>query len=635
MLQKIHQHTRGWLAGIIITLVAITFVFWGISNYQHGQVDTTLVEVNGESITLPEFKSAYEQMRQQVFARMGKDFQFTEKFDKQFKKQVLDNVIGEKVLAQAASSMGFYVPMSQAEQVLTQIPAFQENGAFSRQRFLQVLMNLSLSERQFLEKLRTDLLIDQVRSGIINSAFVLPNEVNDVIKLTQQTRNIRYLLITRDRFAKEITISDNDIKKYYQAHQEEFKTPEKISVEYLELSLPQLQQNIQLNEQQLSDFYKAHQSNFKTPGEWQVAHILVKVPSDATVKQVQAAKEKSAKITSELSKGADFSTLAKKYSEDVLTANKGGELPWIKTGTLDPQFENAMMVLKKGEISKPVKTKYGFDIIKLLDQKPSQQISFKDAKQRIEGLLKQQQAQQQFAEASEQLANLTYSNPDSLKIASTTLKLPIQETGLFTREVGKEGILANQKVVNTAFSDDVLLQGNNSEVIQLDNLTLLVIRVKKHEPSALMAIDKVQDKIRGILQGQQEQVKASELGEKLQKVLQSGKNADLPEKQYNLTWTTANALNRNQNNFDPAIVSAAFALPQLSNIPSVKLVPAEKGYAIVSLERVVPADLKTVTDEQRKGYQQQLQRAMGESSYDLYAKSLMQRAKIKYKSADF
>lgn len=634
MLQSIRDRAQGFLAWIVVALIVITFGMWGIHSYLIGAhtPDNVAAKVNGQEIPYTALTAAYERLRQQQQMQMGADFSLSQSAEAQLKNRALNQLIVSTVLTQAAVKAGYRVTDDQVNEALLRVPAFQINGQFSRERFQEVLSTVLYSEQQFIADMRAEMLVNQVQGGYVDSAFALPPEVNNAIRLVNQKRDISYLIVPTTHFTNNIQVNDSDIKNYYQQNQGNFQAPEQVSVDYLELSLPAIKAAMHFDQTKLQQYYEDNIDNYMTPARWHVAHILAKVPPNATPQQVAAAQTKINNIASLLAKGADFAQLSRSESDDIVSAKQGGVLDWFSQGSLDPAFEKAVANLQSvGDISSPVRTQYGFSIIKLLGVEKPQTEPFSQAQQQVQNALAQQQAEQIFADASDKLSNLTYANPDSLVVASKALNLPIQSTGWFAREGDKQGITSNSRFVAAAFSNDVLAQGNNSDAITIDPNTVVVLRVHQHKPASLMPFGEVQPLIRNKLIAQLAQQKAQDLGQTLITALQ--KNTSTPTQlatQYNLPWQSDKDAGRYDSRVDVAILNEAFRMPRpnANNLSITGLQLPSGDYAVIVLNGVTDGPAPAVGNVEQRVFQEEIENTLGHIDYELYVRDFMDKAKI-------
>jgi peptidyl-prolyl cis-trans isomerase D len=633
MLQSIRDKSQGWLAWTIVILLCIAFGTWGVHSYLEGGINNNeAAKVNGQEIPATVLNSAYERLRQQRQMQMGADFSLSPSAEASLKQQALQQLIMSNILTHAAISNGFRVTDDQVSEALLRIPAFQIDGQFSRDRFQEILGSLLYNENQFLDDMRAQMLVNQMQGGFVNSEFALPNEVNTAIKLVNQKRDISYLIVPNSRFTKEIQVKDADIRQYYQQHQAEFQSPEQVSVNYLMLSLPAIKAGLHFDQTKLQQYYEDNIDSYMSPQKWHVTHILAKVPAQATAEQIAAAQTKINNIAKQITAGKDFSELAHEYSDDTVSAAKGGELDWYTQGTFDPAFEKAVTNLKNvGDVTAPVKTRYGYSIIKLLAIQKPQAIPFAQAQAQVQSALAQQQAEQIFADANDKLSNLTYANPNTLDIAAKALGLPIQSSNLFSRDGDKSGITANPKVIAAAFSSDVLLQNNNSDVITIDPNMSLVLRIKRHKAAALMPFDEVQALIKDKLAAQFAKQKAKELGQQILIALQDNPaSANAIANQYSLNWQTDNNAGRYDSRVDAAILHQAFAIPRpVNNKPSLAGFDLPSGdYSIISLNGVTDGAIPPAGNIQLRVFQEEIENTLGHIDYELYVRNLLNHAKI-------
>jgi len=621
MLQNIRDKSTGMLAWIIVILLIATFALWGIHNYMtSAKMNDLAASVDHQSITQAQVNAAYQRLRQQSQLQLGADFSLTPSAEAAMKRQALNQLVVTRVLINAAQKSGYRVTTDQVNEALLQIPAFQVNGQFSAGRFHDILNGLLYTQTQFLEDMRSSMLINQVQGGYVNSAFVLPREVDQAIRLINQKRDFDYVVIPATRFSNGIKISPEEINQYYQSHQSQFQSPEQVSIEYVKLSLDNIKNKLHFDRTKLMQYYENNLQTFTEPVQWHVTTILIK--SD---------KAKADDVYQQLKTGKNFAELAKKYSEDTLTASKGGELAWFKAGTLDPVFEKTAAQLQQvGDFSTPVKTGYGYSIIKLLGQKKAEVKPFEAVRSQVESALTQQQAEQIFSDEADKLSSLTYANPTSLDIAAKTLNLNIESTGLFDKKGTKEGVTSNRKVLQAAFSNDVLQQGNNSDLLQLDPNTLVILRVKTHKPAAVLPLADVANTIQAQLTHQKAQDDAQQFGQKLM-TESHDKNLSLPKLAsiYRLSLQQERSASRFDPKIDTAILTKAFETNTLTG-----MVLSSGDYAVVMTTAIHEGVINKDDAAQQRIFQEQIESSYGHAEYQLYVQDLMKRAKIKINPAE-
>lgn len=632
MLQSIRDRLQGWIAGAIIVILCAVFALWGIRNYlgTNAQSDVAAT-VNGFSIHLNDLNSEYQQIQQQQ-AQMGANYVVDSATELKLKEYALNDLILRHILAEAATKAGYRIIPGEVAEAILSIPRFLVNGMFSREQFDQYLAENNITEQQFLTKLQARMLISQVTSGYVDSAFSLPSDIDTAIKLVNQKRDFGYIIVPASQFTKSVMITPAQAQDYYNSHTANFISPEQVSIQYVELSASQMADKLRFTDSQLNQYYQDNLANFTKPQRWHIAVILAQVPNGATPDVVANVKTKIDNIYQQVVSGGNFAQLAKQDSDDASSADNGGVLDWFSAGSLDPALETATAGLKQvGDVSQPVQVKNGFVIIKLIGVQPAQVQSFVDVKAQVQKALAQQQAAQAFSDATDKLSNITYSNPTSLEEAAKDLGLTINSTGLFSRQGGKDSITANPKVIDAAFSSDVL-QGNNSDVISLDPNTAIVLRVTQHVSAATQPFSAVSAQVNQQLTLQLASQKAQAYGQGLVQAIQQGKKPDEVAKQANLKWTQMSNVGRFDMKAPPALLFELFRMPRPTskNPLSVDGMAMPNGdYAVLALSAVTDGSFSPNQQAvQERIYREELENSYGQLDYSLYMKGLVNKSKI-------
>jgi peptidyl-prolyl cis-trans isomerase D len=628
MLQGMREGAGKWLVWVIIMLLVVCLGLWGISSYFMGGSSATppVAKVNGDNITQGELLTAYNRLQQtqpKLFTAPGAS--------SKIKQDILKSLITQQVLYQAAQSAGFAFSDAQVNAFILQIPAFQQNGVFSQERFNVLLGRLNYTSAQFVQNIEQTMMIDQVRNGIAASALMLPFEADQFATLFAQKRDMGFMLIPASKFLSKVKVSNQAIKTYYQQHQNDFKTPEQVSVSYVEITPKSIENSIKPTTKDLIGYYENNLANFTTPARWHVAHILLQVPANANAKQLAADKATLEKIRAQAVKGTDFSNLAKQHSQDIITANEGGVMPWFSAGNLGPVFENTVAALKPGELSQPVQTRYGMELIKLLAVEKQKVKPYNAVANKIKVTYVSEQAHKIMADKQDQLTNSTFEDPGSLAPAAKKLKLTVQTSPLFTRKGEAKGLLAQPNIIVTAFSDDVLVQGNNSEVITLSDGGLLVLRVSKHVPAAEIALATVSKQISSTLAQQQAKDDAAALGKVLLPQLTSNTAAATVALKHGLTWVSKLNVARGQKGIEPQIVAQAFntAAPSANQALSVSSVLLSSGdTALVGVSKVVTPAVSATPAGLHKILAEQLSQLFAGAQYRSYTARQTDKANV-------
>ena len=622
MLQNIRDNSQGWIAKTIIGIIVALMAFTGIEAIfqASGNNKQDVAKVNGEEITQTELSQAVDMQRRQLMQQLGKDFDASLLDEKLLRDAALKGLIDRKLLLQGAADSKFGFSEAALDQVILQTPEFQVDGKFNAERFDQVVRQLGYSRMQFRQMLTQEMLIGQVRAGIAGSGFVTDAEVLAFARLEKQTRDFATVNIKADPAAVKLT--DDEVKAYYDQHAKEFMTPDQVVIDYLELKKSSFFDQVSVKDDELQAAYEKETANLAE--QRRAAHILIEVNDKVTEAQ---AKAKIEDIQARLAKGEKFEALAKEFSQDPGSANNGGDLGFAGPGVYDPDFETALYGLKQDQVSAPVRTTFGWHLIKLLGVEAPEVPSFASLKDKLTRELKAQQVEQRFVEATKQLEDAAFEASDLAQPASD-LKLTVHTSAPFGRE-GGEGVAANRAVVTAAFSPEVLDEGANSSAIELDPETIIVLRAKEHLKPAQLPLENVAAAIRTQMTKERASAAAKAHADELIASLRDGKTA-LDQPVDGQAWKVTEAATRGQDSIDPAVLQALFRMPKpaAKDKPTFTTVTLRDGsLMIVRLNGVNEA--AAPTDEEKAQYRRFLASRIGQQDFAAYRKQLETQADIK------
>ena len=616
MLQNIRENSQGWIAktiiGIIVMLLALTgfeAIFNAASNNQNA------AEVNGEEISRYDLDQAMNMQRRQLAQQLGQDFDASLLDDRLLRDSALGSLIDRMLLLQSAKNANFAFSSEALDQLILQTPEFQVDGAFSAARFDQVIQQMGYSRLQFRQLLEQEMLIGQLRAGISGTGFVTDQQVDNFARLEMQTRDFATLTLPAQQEA--IEVGDEQIKEYYEANADRFRTPEQVIVEYVELKKESFFDQVEVSDEELQELYQKQIANLAE--QRRAAHILIETGGELSDDE---AKAKIDEIATRVKNGDDFAAVAKEASQDPGSANEGGDLGFAGPGVYDPAFEDALYALNEGEVSAPVKSEFGWHIIKLLGVQSPEVPAFESMKPELIRELKTQQVEQRFVETSKQLEDSAFEASDLAQPAQE-LGLMVQTTEAFGRD-GGEGITANRQVIQAAFSDEVLVDGANSSVIELDPDTSIALRVKEHLKPAAIPLADVREDIVQQLQRSLAAEAARAKGEQLLADLRKGQQPDDGQ------WQAVEAATRSQEGVAPALLQAVFRMPrpEQQDKPSYSGVALSNGdYAVVRLNGVNEPEA-ALTDEEKLNYRRFLASRVGQQDFAAFRQKLQAEAEI-------
>ena len=620
MLQNIRDNSQGWIAktiiGVIVALMALTG-FDAI--FQATTHKNEAAKVNGDEISQNELSQAVDMQRRQLMQQLGKDFDASLLDEKMLRESALKGLIDRKLLLQGAEQAKFSFSEAALDQVILQTPEFQVDGKFSSERFDQVIRQLGYSRMQFRQMLAQEMLIGQLRAGVAGSGFVTDAEVLAFARLEKQTRDFATLNVKADPAAVKLT--DDEVKAYYDEHAKEFMTPDQVIIDYVELKKSSFFDQVAVKDEDLQAAYQKEIANLSE--QRRAAHILIEVNDKTSEAQ---AKAKIEEVQARLAKGEKFEALAKEFSQDPGSANNGGDLGYAGPGVYDPAFEKALYALSKDQVSDPIRTDFGYHLIKLLGVEAPEVPTLASLKDKLTRELKAAQVEQRFVEATKQLEDSAFEASDLAQPAAD-LKLTVHTSKPFGRE-GGEGVAANRAVVTAAFSPEVIDEGANSTAIELDPETVIVLRSKEHLKPAQLPLESVNAAIRTQLTKEHASAEAKTRAEKLIADLRDGK-APLDKAVDGQNWKTTEAATRGQEGVDPAVLQALFRMPKpaAKDKPTFSSVTLPDGsLMIVRLNGVNEA--AAPTDEEKAQYRRFLASREGQQDFAAYRKQLEAEAKI-------
>lgn len=634
MLQVIRDRAQGFFAWLIVGMITVPFALWGVNEYFQPSHNQAVAEVNGLELSQNEFQNNVQMQKRNLRNRF-QNIDMT-LMEAQIKQNTLSQMIEEELLVQTAMKQGFRVSNELLATHIRDFPSFQQNGQFSAEMYQQALQSQGMTPTGFEGQIRRVLLTDQLREGVSRSVFVTTAEQQNTQRLEEQQRLISYLMIPSSRFTDKITVSDANIEKYYQEHTAQYMISEKVSVEYVELEANKLAANKPIEETLLKQRYEERKASYTTPAQWHARHILFEVAKDAKPEASDAALKQAKEVSAKIQAGANFEAMAKEFSKDLSNAKNGGDLGWFGAGQMVKPFEDAIKAMKVKTVSEPIKTEFGYHLIQLLEEKPMVVRSFDEVHAELLSALQKEQAETEFYAQVEQFGNLAFENQNSLDTLLKTMKLEKKSTGLFDRKgVEKDPILSVPKVLEVAFSDSVLKEGYNSEVVELGTQHVLVLRLKDHEVAKPKALADVKEDIRKTIKQEKAKVEASALGKKLLEALQKSGDADAIAKQYELKWADSQWIKRHDPAFKPAeLAQEAFKLgrPEAKSALYQGLEMAIEGnYAILALLSVKEPDT-TVKDKKadpQNRVKMQQQMAVGDNEVKQMLANLKAQAQIR------
>lgn len=497
MLQAFRTHKR-WMMFIAMIFIIPSFVVTGIYSYNRmSDSENDLATVGDTSITMMDFDNAKRQYLDNFRRQMGQSFKPNMLDTAEARASILAALISDRAISLEIASEYMNVGEADAINLVKQAPAFQRDGKFSTEAYQQFLNSMGKSDEQFVLELRRDLTRQMLLSAVSQTTQASNTVAQRIHDLLTEERTIRTFEIKPTAFLKSVSVTDAEAQSYYDQNKSLFAVPESVDIEYVVLS-PESYKNIKASEDDIKTFYEQNLQRFSTPEERRASHILIAVNNEKT--DADAKKEADEIFKQLQADPSKFAQLAKSKSADPGSARQGGDLGFFQKGMMVPEFDNAVFSGKKGDLVAPVKTQFGYHIIKIVDVKAAQAKPLKEVRGEIEALYQQQAAIRAFAEDAENFSNMVYEQSESLQPVAERFGLKIQTVKNVTRDF--EDQLINPNVIEALYGFDVLEDKRNSNAIEVASNTLLSARVTAHHKQTVKTFDEVKGDIVATLKNQ-------------------------------------------------------------------------------------------------------------------------------------
>jgi peptidyl-prolyl cis-trans isomerase D len=626
MLRLFRESFGRYVTIAILGLIAITFVFFGID---FSITSTSFAaKVNGESISITEFErelQTAQRQYQQLYAE-----EFTDDIRRALRQSVVDRLVMREVMLQRARDTGFRVSDERLIDSVRDVTAFQVAGEFSPDVYRSLLAGQGLTPTLFESMQRADLTLLELQNGLDESSFATPVELRRTIELLYERRETAYALFAAADFLDGVEVSDDAVAEYYAENGREFMTEEAVDLEAVELELASIAATIDVGEEELREAYEEQSALFASSEERRVSHILIEVEGEDDV----AAEAEAARTLERLEAGEDFVTLAAEVSDDAGTRNTGGDLGWIARGVLSGPFEDALFAMELGAIEGPVETEFGYHILRLEEARAGEQRPFEDVQDELRDEIASQSAFELFYDTARELDQRAFEERDDLATVAMELDLPLVTIEALTRANAEDHFANPAPIVAVAFDEDAIETGESSDLIELSDERVAVIRVARHYPPEPETLEAVSEEIRARLALLQAQELAAGAAAAFLEALgddEIERAAELAEA-HGGSWNERRWIDRRSADVPPNVVSLVFAQPKpaAGGRPAVQRTPLTSGdEAVALLFAVEPGDPANLPVEERERGQQDLADFATEIELGAYAAEARRRAKVR------
>ena len=604
MLDKIRTFAQYRIVKFLFAIfLIIPFGLFGIDYYFRTPLGGDTVATVGDlRVSQQDFDTALRQQQETLAAQFGRNFDQSIMENPELRRSVLDRVINERLVSQGARRAGVAIDDKALADRIANEPAFQEDGKFSRERYEAIARAQGYSVVGLDELLRDEMRLSRYRDAIVRTAIVPRATLEGFIRLSEQSREVSMVAIGPEAFLAAVKPTEEQLKAYYDARAKEFAVPEQVRVEYVELSLDALAARTPADPEEVKKFYEANKSRFVQREERRASHILLTVKPDATEAEKKAVEEKAKALADEVRrKPASFAEVAKKQSQDPGSAVQGGDLGFFARGAMVKPFEEAAFGAKKDEIVGPVKSDFGWHVIRVTDIRPEKGKSLAEATPEIEAELKKGIAARRYTEVAEGLTNIVYEQSTSLKPASDAFGLAVQQSGWIPRGGAAPGVLNNPKLLAEIFSDNAIKAKRNTAAIEVAPSVMVAARVVEHKAADQRPFDTVRASIEQRFKREEAVKLAVADGEAKLKAVIEGKDAGLK-------WPAPLAVSRQKpGGLPPQVLDKVFRA-DAKQLPAVVGVATPMGYSLVKVTKVIEVD--KIDDDKRKALAEQLKQTL-------------------------
>jgi len=577
MLGSIKEKTKGWVAYLIVGLITIPFALFGINEYFTGASNVVVASINDNDITQEEFLSEFQPQQRRLQQNLAE--KYDSEFDTVLKQSVLNQMIDRRLLDNLAERLSYATTKGELNAIISMNDLFLEDGKFSIDRYKQLLRLNGYTTKQYEEIKAKELTQNQIKYNLLDSAFVVPSQLERLKSLNDQQRQFNYIVLNANDYTEKVKVEEKSVKDYYSNQKESFFAPEQVKIEFVELTLDGVAKDVEVNDDELFNFYEDEKARFSTEEQRKAQHILLEDETTAN------------KVYDLITQGADFAKLAGEYSQDPGSKDNGGDLGFFTKGVMMPEFENQVFSMAVDELSAPIKTEFGHHIIKLTAIKAGTEKDFNSVKTEVTELYTKAEAQKSLYKLTEQLENLAYEA--SLEEISDQMGLKRQTSEFFARNTQT----LNQKIVSAAFSNEVLNKGENSTVIELSDEKLMVLRLVKKIPQRQKTFDEVKGEINTHLGSLLAKTFIDNIAKQIVKDLNDNNQEAVKAlmTKNNLKWQNVGWVGRDSNKADTAIINKVFALPKPGKSNSYSAQSLSKRSSVVlDLSAVKIEDSKTL-----------------------------------------
>lgn len=620
MLQDIRDNSQGIIAKIIVIAVVVSLSIFGIDAIVGGfSGEPSVATVNGTDITEREFERGVQIRRQELLQEMDRPDPALLNEGK-INREVLDNLVDRTLLYQDAQERGLDLSDAEIDQLITSVPQFQVDGQFNQERFIGFVRNQGMGVQEFRQALRRNYLIGQVQNVLTAGAFTSPDAAQNLLALQQQSRSFATLPLDPSLVAEQVSVSDDEVESFYTKNSSQFMRPETVDVAWIELNRSEMKDVVNIPEEKVRELYQQRIKLISAQEERKAAHILL-IPESGD----EVADERIAEVEAAL-QDEDFAAIAERLSDDPGSAREGGDLGYATRESYDQAFAEALFSMEsEGNVVGPVESSYGVHFIKLLDVRTKDKPSYEELQASLRDELARARANELYNERRERLADIAFSAFD-LKEPAAEVNAEIKRTEGITQKTAPEPF-DHPGLIRQIFSEDVLQEGNNTELVEVSDGQAVVARVIDHTPQQKLPLAEVKDEIRQTLRTRKIQEALNEKAREWIVALKEGAEPETVAAEAGAEWGEYSDVQRGSEVVPASVLAEAFRLPHPEGGSSYGRANTESGVTLIRLNSVNTPSVDQ-SEPVLAAVDTFLERQQGNQASRLYLEALREQAEI-------
>ena len=611
MLQTIRENSQGLVAKVIIGFIIAIMALFGVESIMNGFItNPTVAEVNGEEITEPELQTSV----QNLIASVGGNL---ESLDEDLIRQVaLNQIIEDRLLRQSSKEAGLIISSDAIDLQIISNPQFQVGGVFNSDLAVRTMATQGFTVAGYRQALADQMVVGQIANAYASSGFVTQSEMERIAALSSQTRDFRFVSVTLGNRTGGEAIPAEQVESYYQNNQSQFMVEEEVAIDYVVLDKAAIFSEVQVSEADVLARYEEERAASSSTTQRRASHILLEIGTGETEEGVIS---EAAALKARLDQGEDFGAIALAASADTVSAEQGGDIGYSDGSAFPAGIEQALLSMEVGQVSDPVVTEFGVHLVKLTEFDVNEYPALEESAERIRRDLSSAEVDEIYFARLESLANLAFETTDLVEI-SEELSLPVEQSELFSRGGGFSEITTNANVIAAAFADEVLVEGNNSDVVEMGNDRALVLNINTHNEESLRTLEEVRGEIAAILRTELEKERAAALGEQLLASLRNGESIDETMQANELQWIVQTNASRDQTGLNSEVMQSVFALstPAEGDSAYSGFALTNGTYIVVELQKVNRGSLAQMEEEAKQTLVSSYVERDGRAAFDAF-----------------